>query len=611
MLETEEGYIQITGFTNQASELVTSNLRIYDRIVFVDSWREGSMLPVTDIEGLVSACTTRLPGQPVKLRFQRLAIWDREMSNTSDDATTLSSQMSRATTLGTKKSKENKLLLSRCCDVLQRYISVYDATAEKTTGVPALVADRVMESLADASASLDAKTLSLVMNSYITCNNPKKAIEAFEAAVGLAADGSSYQTDDFIIKGKKLKSQIVADDEALNLFTASMLLRAHAKLGNFQNARRVLASIEGDNMVINEVSSFRWPGKIKTDTKCYNAVLDACSKIGKEAGLEMALELYQSMAEPVPVPTRRPKKTLVTYNIMIAAYARSGLREEAFEVFLSLREAGIKADKFTVTSLIKAAVEDGDVEGARVLLNEMDKNGIKADVVAYNTIIQHLCLNMRLRDAQQFVVQMEENGISPNGKTYGLLMNGLLKSKKASACLTLFESACADSRTVSLTENVKLYTTAITAAATLGDIERATDLLSRMTFAGVKPNIKTLTVLMGGCISAGIPERAIEVYKKIERPDGYAMNLAVRAYCNSIDFTAAFDLLKKENDGKHVMSKKEVVTGYNFLIRSALKEMKYELARSVLVRLLCILATKHVKVLLNLNSKHISYVNSF
>jgi len=45
-------------------------------------------------------------------------------------------------------------------------------------------------------------------------------------------------------------------------------------------------------------------------------------------------------------------------------------------------------------------------------------------------------------------------------------------------------------------ENVKLYTTAITAAASLGDSDRAFELVSRMNFAGVKPNMKTLTALM-------------------------------------------------------------------------------------------------------------------
>eukprot|EP01083_Nonionella_stella_P318318 1162847_1 len=131
---------------------------------------------------------------------------------------------------------------------------------------------------------------------------------------------------------------------------------------------------------------------------------------------------------------------------------------------------------------------------------------------------------------------MEARGISPDAKTYGLLMNGLLKLNKPGPCLTLFESVCADQTTAALMENVQLYTTAITAAATLGDHERALELVSRMTFAGVKPNMKTLTSLMGACLSAENYKYALEVYGKINNPDGYAVMLGIRGHAKIGDF---------------------------------------------------------------------------
>ena len=118
----------------------------------------------------------------------------------------------------------------------------------------------------------------------------------------------------------------------------------------------------------------------------------------------------------------------------------------------------------------------------------MIERGVQPYVVTYNTMIKLLCEKRQLTQATKLVTEMELRGILPDSLTYSVLMNGLLKAGKPSACLSLFESACSNSRTAALTENVHLYTTAITAASVLGDHERALELVSRMTATGVKAN---------------------------------------------------------------------------------------------------------------------------
>ena len=145
--------------------------------------------------------------------------------------------------------------------------------------------------------------------------------------------------------------------------------------------------------------------------------------------------------------------------------------------------------------------------------------------------------------------------------------------------MTLFESACSDQTTAALMENVQLYTTAITAAATLGDYERALELVSRMTFAGVKPNIKTLTALMGACLTGGSYNYALDVYKKITKPDGYAMMLGIRAHCEVGEFETALEMV----DGNEHMSGKQIMSSYNYIIKSALKLKNYSIATDAMV----------------------------
>ena len=611
LADTPDGYVQISGFTDDAPQLATDKLKVGDRIIAVDSSLGSNLWPVSNVDGAVSAVTTRLPGQPVRLRFERViekgtdfsqlqSVTDvqdepKEKNLAQDLLSTYSNYQATApsTTTAISTANDNDQLLARCRDVLKRYIYVYDPNTERSPGVPALVADRVLESLAAASASLDAKTLSLVMNAYIVCKKPREALRIFEATVGLAADGSSRETDETIV-GKN-GGQVVPSSYGLNLYTATNLIRAHSQLGDASSARRILSCIEGDEVNVNGIIAQNWDASFKADTKCFNTVLSAVSN-SKDARIDTVEEIYNTMCEPVLFSTPRPKKNVVSYNTMISAYARCGRRTDAFTLLNEMLEAGLKPDKYTITSLVVAVVKDGDIDTALNLLSDMKKAGIKADAVGYNTVIRSLCDNSQWFEAKSLVADMESRGIKPDSKTYGLLMNGLLKLNKPGPCLTLFESACSDQTTAALMENVQLYTTAITAAATLGDYERALELVSRMTLAGVKPNMKTLTALVGACLTGKSYKYALDVYKKIAKPDGYAMMLGVRAHCETGEFETAIKMV----DGNKMMSGKQTMSSYNYIIKSALESMNYSVAQDAMVSCLyfcCSCVCHHISVI--------------
>jgi pentatricopeptide repeat protein len=554
------------------------------------------MWPVSNIEGVISACTSRLPGVPIKMRFERTVTADRNIdsvSSSSSGASAIDLNHAESIPHGSMADDDRNImtptipaavdkasqtaLLKKVRDLLRRYRAVHEPLEKKSSEVLLLVTERAVETLMTASTSLDAKTLLLIMDSYTMSGKPSGAIEVFEAAVGLSSDGSSATILN-AISDKKDSRNLVPKSDCLNLYTGTALLRAHALCGNYNAARRVLASIEGDQRDVNGVHSTKWPGNIKPDTNCYNTIIFAAANAGTSDALDMAKSLYDSMAEPVLFPTARPKKTLITYNTLISAYARCGRRQEAFSIFMKMKDAGINPDRVSVTSLIKAAVEDGDVRAGKALLKDMKKAGIDADVVTYNTLIKAYCDRNQLFEAKELVVEMETRGIQPDAKTYGLLMNSLLKTGKPGPCLTLFESACSDQRTVAITENVQLYTTAITAAASMGDYDRALDLISRMTFSGIKPNMKTLTALMSASLSAGKFDYALEVYGKISNPDGHAMTLALKAYCDKGEYDRVLTILRTQRSNHHEMSGKQIMSIYNYFLERTLAGANYSRA---------------------------------
>ena len=235
--DTDDGFITIMGISDKASSIVKDNLRVGDRVISVESSVGSKMWDVYSTDGLTSAVTSRLPGQPVRIIFERLGeaeevtsaveeipaspvssmsnavVGFRHADKSVSTSDSLASTSSAVRQQAAPQNASQKMLLSRSRDLLRTYI----ARNEVTKNIK--VADRVLEAVMDASAVLDGKTLNLVMKAYNTCNNAEKAIHIFEEVFNLAGDGSQKEVEQ--IHGGAMQ----ADITALNVYTISGVAR--------------------------------------------------------------------------------------------------------------------------------------------------------------------------------------------------------------------------------------------------------------------------------------------------------------------------------------------------------------------------------------------------
>lgn len=625
--ETVDGYVEVIGFTPKASKLARYAVQVGDRILAVDSSLGDRMWPVSTTEGLISAVTSRLPGQKITFRFQRNSaqksnadpnmitgtaetngVGAEESTSTNgsffgDNATTasntLSSSIGSAVAEAVSSAPVSGMdfeLLDRCQDIMRRYKN--DEKYVNKFALPGVVADKVVYALASAETKVDSVTLSMVMTAYLKCRKPEMAIRSFEAIVGLRADGIEGNADKVeTISNMDLESNpllgkdgklIVPNTDALDVYTAGALMKAHAMMGDLVAVQRVLSVLEGHGgATVEDVEIASWPGTgpsgfLKPDSLCYNVAITAAANSDAEEGLEMAMIMFNKMSNPGK--NQFLVKDVVSYNAVIKALTKFGEFEEAIDLFYKMKKTGVKPDKYTYTALAKAIiVDDNDLEE---LLYDMRDQGVSADVKTFNTIIRYLCEQKKISAARKVVTFMESTGVTPDSWTYGFLMQGLLDSGKASAALTLFESACSDRRTVGLTENVYLYTSAMTAAASIGDHTRALELLSRMNSLGIKPNIKTMTALLSACLSAGEPELAVDIFRRIPNPDTYAVTKGLLALSLAGKGDEALDMLSERGTVAGTIQGKPLNRVYESLVTDAIHNDDFGLARRIMKSLM-------------------------
>jgi pentatricopeptide repeat protein len=605
-------YVVVTSINENASSLVRYGIQVGDRIVAIDSALGDRLWPVSTVEGVISAVTSHLPGRKIKIQFQRpktspsatiTTTTTREpessLSSLTIDATSTTTTTSRPQTIISSSTTSTAELLKRCRDVLRRYafdekrVPITKATALQQ--MPAMVADKVVDALVSARSTIDAVTLSMIMHAFLSCQESEKAIRIFEMATGFAGDGSTTPLP--LPSTNNGSVGIVPTESALNLYTGTILLQAHAIKRDWDSVERVFAALQGQSGVrYGTQESAPWPwtgtfGTIRPDTQCYNIVLAATAERIGETGelascvvLDRIMEFFQQMSDPGSRKlSESPVRDHVTYNTVISALCKAKRSREAFTIFEQMKRAGLRPDKFTYTSLIKVCEREGDIQE---LLYDMKERGVPADVVTYNTIMKTLCEKRQWTQATRLVTEMESRGVSPDSRTYGILMNGMLKADKPNACLALFESACSSSRTVGLTENVHVYTTAITAASVLGDYERALELVSRMTAVGVKPNLQTLTAVIGACLASKKYALAAQLYEKIPTPDGYAMAQGIRAFCGCGNLDRAANMIESQTHRRRLLSGKEMMLSYQNILDAALTQKDYTLARRMFLDLL-------------------------
>lgn len=169
------------------------------------------MWPVSTTEGLISAVTTRLPGQKITFRFERRGTetdYDSSTILASDGETATIDPPDTAEAASVAVSPAADIdvnLLNRCQEIMRRYKN--DEKYVNKFALPGVVADKVVNALATAQTKVDTVTLSMIMTAYLSCKQPERAIRVFEAAVGLRADGIEGEIESLSIENDPLKGK--------------------------------------------------------------------------------------------------------------------------------------------------------------------------------------------------------------------------------------------------------------------------------------------------------------------------------------------------------------------------------------------------------------------
>ncbi len=207
-----------------------------------------------------------------------------------------------------------------------------------------------------------------------------------------------------------------------------------------------------------------------------------------------ALSLYEVPHATSTGPDR------VSYNTLIAAFARCGEPLWAESAFSSLVQHGLKPDQFSYSTVISAHSRAGNVSRAQFWLARMIESGIRPDAVTFNTLCS---AHARMGDARSALAcfqAMIDEGITASSMTHSIMVHALVQAGDlAAAEMTL--------RTL-IEQGAQLSASSFNPLVTAYAKKRRTDLAEAVLTlmineAGVEPSMVTFNAIAAAHASQG------------------------------------------------------------------------------------------------------------
>lgn len=157
---------------------------------------------------------------------------------------------------------------------------------------------------------------------------------------------------------------------------------------------------------------------LQPTTISFNIAIAAAAKTGD---WQRALAYFRDM-EPLKI-----ERTSVTYTAVIDACARGGELQKALTLFTYMEVAGIKRNSVTYAVGITGCSRGGEPERGLHLFEQMLQRGVTPDVVVYNAAIS-CCAQLRdVPGAVALLEGMRRAGLEPTAVSYGAAVSACEK----------------------------------------------------------------------------------------------------------------------------------------------------------------------------------------
>eukprot|EP01018_Ginkgo_biloba_P013186 Gb_32455 [translate_table: standard] len=363
--------------------------------------------------------------------------------------------------------------------------------------------------------------------------------------------------------GTEIHEEIIRSGFQSDVFVQNALVDMYAKCGSIEKAHEVFDKMHkrdaiswtamiagcvqhGEAVVAMKLFQEMQLAGVKPDSKTFVSVLPACANL---AALEQGMEIHKriitsgfqrdvflenalvdmyakcrSIEYARHVFDKMPRRDVVSWNVMIAAYAWHGPSEEALTLFHQMQQTGLQPNHRTFANVLPAYSNLGALEQGMEIHDEIIRSGFESDIFVANALIdmyakcgsidkaRNLFDKMQKRDvvswtsmiagyamqgcgkeALKFFEQMQQSGINPNHVTLVCVLCACCHAGLVDEGRQYFNSM---SHCYHITPTMEHYVCMVDLLGRAGRLDEAENFINKMP---IKPDATVWRCLLAAC----------------------------------------------------------------------------------------------------------------
>ncbi|KAL4349951.1 hypothetical protein S245_032828 [Arachis hypogaea] len=223
--------------------------------------------------------------------------------------------------------------------------------------------------------------------------------------------------------------------------------------------------------------------------------------------------------------------TMETFSIAIKSFAASKERKNSVGVFDLMKKYKFRVDADAINFLLDSLGRAKLGKEAQAVFEKL-KGRFTHDLQTYTVLFNGWCRVKNLLEAGRVWNEMIDKGFKPDVVAHNIMLEGLLRCKKKSDAIKLFEIMKAKDR--GCQPDAALYTCLITGFGRQRRMDLISDLLKTMRKRGCPPDGKTYNALIKVMTSQHMPDDAMRIYKMMIqsgiKPTIHTYNMIMKSY---------------------------------------------------------------------------------
>ncbi|KAK4799133.1 hypothetical protein SAY86_024498 [Trapa natans] len=264
----------------------------------------------------------------------------------------------------------------------------------------------------------------------------------------------------------------------------------------------------------------------RPDTSVYNSLITAhLHSKDKAKALSKALGYFGKMKG-----MERCKPNIVTYNILLRAFAQAGNVEQVNDLFKDLKESIISPDIYTFNGVMDAYGKNGMILEMESVLSRMKSNQCKPDIITFNLLIDSYGKRQEFEKMEQVFKSLLRSKEKPTLPTFNSMIINYGKARLRERADHMFKKLI----DMKYTPNFITYESLIMMYGYCGSVSTARDVFDGLVKSGKVVKVSTLNAMLEVYCMNGLPKEAETLFERVKDsgvvPDSTTYKLLYKAY---------------------------------------------------------------------------------